>query len=291
MPIVPTRASTLAARLEARRDELRTFAADWRALKCVSSTNDVAIALALDGTAEGTWVVADEQTEGRGRRGRTWVSPPSAGLYCSIVFRPARASLAGGDSGGGDALLTLMAGVAASEAIRALGVEASLKWPNDVMVGRTGAAGTTWRKLGGILAEASTAGTELQFVVVGVGVNLTRQAYPVQLASRATSLEDQGINVDRDSLLLELLASMARWRSRMQADGGLTMLERWRALSPMAHGTEVRWTGASGTLNSGRTRGIDRNGALLVETQRGIERIVSGEVFWPGTGGGPGTGV
>jgi BirA family biotin operon repressor/biotin-[acetyl-CoA-carboxylase] ligase len=271
----------LAARIAARRDELAGFASVWRSLECVSSTNDVAASLALDGVNEGAWVVADEQTAGRGRRGRHWASPPGAGLYCSIVFRPRIATDAAPGTHAADSLLTLTAGVAAAEAIRRLGVPATLKWPNDVIVERTVGRDRGWRKLGGVLAEASTAGAELQFVVLGVGVNLTRDAYPPSLASRATSMDAEGGVADRDALLIEFLVSLAAWRRRTQLAGVEGMLDAWRTLSPMATDTEVHWTAPDGLVATGVTRGIDQSGALLVETERGPARIVSGEVSWP----------
>ena len=122
---------------------------------------DVAAATIAAGAAEGVVVVADEQTSGRGRRGREWQSPPGAGLYLSIVFRPSR------DAAGARvaSLLTLAAGVAVRSGIgRATGLWADLKWPNDLLVGE--------RKLAGILAEGHGIGTDAQAIVVGVGVNV-----------------------------------------------------------------------------------------------------------------------
>src|SRR5713226_6676688 len=100
----------------------------------IGSTNDVASALATGGDREGAVVIADAQTAGRGRRGRTWFSPPGAGLYVSVVLAPARASHA---SERATALLTLAAGVALAEAIeRATGLAPAIKWPNDLLIGR-----------------------------------------------------------------------------------------------------------------------------------------------------------
>ena len=151
--------------------------------RCITSTNDVAARLADAGAAEGTWVVADEQTAGRGRRGRTWVSPPGAGLYLSVIFRPsafvARAS--GARCARDDrvtSLLTLMAGVAAAQGVRAAtGLAPGLKWPNDLVIEPPGERSgfSRFRKLAGILAEGSASGGELQSVVIGIGINLTQR--------------------------------------------------------------------------------------------------------------------
>ncbi len=122
---------------------------------CVS-TNDVAKALAAEGADDGTVVVADEQTGGRGTKGRGWHSAPGLGLYASVILRPGRSDIA---------LIPAMAGVAVAEAVRAAaGIEARLKWPNDIV----------WRgkKLGGILSESAFRGDEVGYVVVGIGLNL-----------------------------------------------------------------------------------------------------------------------
>src|SRR5262249_594491 len=132
----------------------------------VPSTNDVAAACAERGAGEGCVIVADTQTAGRGRHGRSWCSPPGAGLYVSLVLRPLPHALP---------LLTVGAGVAVAEGIRAAtGLAPALKWPNDVYVGS--------RKLAGILAEAGAAPDGAQHVVLGVGINLLPAAYPGEMA-------------------------------------------------------------------------------------------------------------
>ena len=145
----------------------------------VESTNDVALALCNGGAPEGTSVLADVQRAGRGRRGRTWFSPPGAGLYLSVVVRM-------GESARTLPLLTLAAGVAAADAVAATsGLPLELKWPNDLVSGRP------WRKLGGLLCEAAGPGPNVDAVVVGIGVNLRHVAYPTEIADRATSIETE----------------------------------------------------------------------------------------------------
>src|SRR5204863_7475405 len=127
---------------------------------------------------EGAVVIADAQTEGRGRRGRSWFSPPGSGLYVSIVLTPSRSA----DRRRATALTTIAAGVALAEGIEAAtGVRVRLKWPNDLYVGR--------RKLAGILAEAAAAGDRIHTVVLGYGINCGDAAYPPELRDRVTSLE------------------------------------------------------------------------------------------------------
>jgi BirA family transcriptional regulator, biotin operon repressor / biotin---[acetyl-CoA-carboxylase] ligase len=201
----------------------------------VSSTNDVAGSRAEEGSAEGLLVIADMQTSGRGRLGRTWASPPGAGIYASVVFRPTPQAAR---------LLTLAAGVAIGEGIaQATGLETELKWPNDVHC-----AG---RKLAGILAERGA-----DHVVLGFGVNVLQAMYPAEVRSRATSIELE-LNDGREG------AVMAAWRSR-----AASML-----------GRRVEWD-VSGASQRGLAERVDEDGALLVRTENGLVRVISGEVRW-----------
>jgi BirA family biotin operon repressor/biotin-[acetyl-CoA-carboxylase] ligase len=235
-----------------------------------ASTNDVALAMADRGAAEGTTVVALAQTAGRGRLGREWFSPPEAGLYVSVVCRDARAG----------SMLTLAAGVAVAEGIRAAtGLPVSIKWPNDIVISDRVAPGRR-RKLAGILAEGSAGAQGLHHVVVGFGINLTPAAYPPAIADRATSLEAElGRDVDRGSVLAEVLCAFNEHVTVLARGGRRSVLDRWRERAPSAVGTRVEWT-ADGVPRSGTTAGIDEDGALLVRVGSGVERIVSGEVRW-----------
>ena len=230
----------------------------WHA--SVPSTMDVAAALAADGAAHGVVVAAEEQTAGRGRRGSTWSSPPGAGLYFSVISRPARASTL--------SLLTLAAGVGVREGIAAAsGLSADLKWPNDVLVGR--------RKLAGILAEGLAIGTSHQAIVIGVGVNVQPAAYPPDVAARATSIEGElGRAVNRDALFAAILDALWHRLATLEESPG-DILQAWRAASPSAIGTRIEWEGRAGL-----TSGIDDTGALLVKTSAGVERIIAGELSW-----------
>ena len=167
------------AAFQAATARVASMRLDLRWYPSVTSTMDVAEEAAQAGAPEGLVIVAEEQTRGRGRRGRTWSSPPGAGLYLTVVLRPPFE----GEGGMMLSLITLATGVAAREAIgRASGFHPELKWPNDLMVGR--------RKLAGILAEGLGLGRVDQAVLVGLGVNILSAAYPSDIAARATSLED-----------------------------------------------------------------------------------------------------
>lgn len=236
----------------------REFDVRWH--PSLPSTMDAAAALAQQGAAHGVVVAAEEQTQGRGRRGTTWASPPGAGLYFSFIARPAVTSSL--------SLLTLAAGVAVRDGIaNATGLAAQLKWPNDLLVGR--------RKLAGILAEGHAIGSPEQAVIVGVGVNVQPAAYPADVRARATSIEDElGRSVDRGLLLSETLTSLWGRLALLEQSPG-DILQAWRAASPTARGTRVEWDGRHGI-----TAGIDEDGALLVRTPSGVERIIAGQLIW-----------
>jgi BirA family biotin operon repressor/biotin-[acetyl-CoA-carboxylase] ligase len=249
----------LAAALAALRERRPDAQLDVRWHASVPSTMDVASSLAQAGAAHGVVVAAEEQTAGRGRRGTSWASPPGAGLYLSFVARPQLGSLS---------LLTLAAGVAIRDGIQAAtGLAPDLKWPNDLIVGR--------RKLAGILAEGLAIGGPDQAVIVGVGVNVQPAAYPPEVAARATSIEGElGRPVDRGRLLAELLLHLWDRLAVLDRSPG-DILQAWRAASPNAVGTRVKWS-----EHHGVTAGIDDSGALLVRTAAGIERIIAGELHW-----------
>lgn len=232
-------------------------------LDTTGSTNDVAARLADLGVEEGTIVVAEAQTAGRGRHGRTWFSPPGAGLYVSIVLKPASAA----------PLITLASGVAIAEGIRAAtALPVELKWPNDIIFER--------RKLGGVLTESSAQPGARPQVVVGFGVNIQATAYPSELAARATSIESEtGRPVDRGLILAEILAAFAGRYADLRSGKFDAILSAWRRLAPTFTGSPVEWDGPGGVMR-GRVLDIDREGALLVRVGDTVERIVAGEVRW-----------
>ena len=291
----------LAAALERARPRLGRLASTVLYFETIGSTNDEAAARSAGAVArqtrfpageprrakaaverpagaqppapslyEGLVVVAGQQTAGRGRRGHTWFSPPGSGLYVSVVLAPAAAAI---DPARAITLLTLAAGVALAEGIeQATGLRVDLKWPNDLQVSR--------RKLGGILAESSGTSGGADTVVVGYGINVWSSSLPSELRDRATSIESElGRAIDRHDLLAETLAALSRRYEDLLAGRFDAILDAWRRLAPGASGARVAWTANAGTV-SGETAGIDDHGALLVRTDDGVERIVSGEVTW-----------
>ena len=224
------------------------------------STNTEAARQAALGAPEGLCVVAREQTAGRGRRERGWVSPKDAGLYLSVVLRPALEA-------GFWPLITLAAALAVRDALEeACGLGADIKWPNDLLAGG--------RKLCGILAETAE-GARGRAVVLGVGVNLRRGSFPEELADTATSVEEQtGRAPDLERLLEALTRALALRYEALHAEGGAAdVLREWQRRSTYARGRRVRVALAAETFE-GTTRGLEPDGALRVETEEGTIRAV-----------------
>jgi len=246
------------------------FGARWQYLDETGSTNDLALRAAERGEPEGTLFIAGAQTAGRGRLGRSWHSPPGAGLYVSTILR--RAALA--------PWITLAGGVAVADGIRrATGLPVQLKWPNDV-VAVTGEAFRARRKVAGILAEASSGPEGVHHVVLGFGINLRPSAFPPELDGRAGSLEAElGREVDGGAVLAATLASLHRAVETIAAHGPAAVLEQWLHFAPSAHGAEIEWDGPDG-VRTGVSAGLEQDGALRVATAQGVERIISGEVRW-----------
>jgi BirA family biotin operon repressor/biotin-[acetyl-CoA-carboxylase] ligase len=241
---------------------------DWLAgleqLGRVVSTNDVIRERARAGAPEGTAVVAEAQSAGRGREGRSWSSPPG-NLFLSVLLRPALPP---------EALpaLPLLAGVALAEAAAGYGVAARLKWPNDVLVGE--------RKLGGILVEASSSGSGLEFVVAGVGLNLVVDPLelPDELRSSVTSIRaETGAKIEPFAAARAVLTRLRVWYDRLSRDGASPVLAAWRSAAVPWWGERVEVQSA-GTRVEGVARDIDASGALLLETDDGATlRVLSGD--------------
>ena len=223
----------------------------------VTSTMDEARKLARSGATHGTVVVAEEQTGGRGTQGRAWHGP-KGGLYLSVVLR----GLADPH------LLTLALGNAVAEALEVAGVEPRLKWVNDVLVGG--------RKVAGILAEAESTGSRIDFIVAGIGVNVNghRDAFPADLRAAATTVEDElgceSCVPDLEALVLDRVAA---WVARVQEGRSEEVLEAFRARDALT-GTRVR-VQADGRDMEGTAEGVDARGHLLVRSG-GVQKAVSG---------------
>jgi BirA family biotin operon repressor/biotin-[acetyl-CoA-carboxylase] ligase len=233
----------------------------------VDSTNTAARDLAEKGAPEGTVVVSEEQTSGKGRRGRGWVSPYGKGIWTSIILRPSNMEPQAAPQ------LTLLAAVAASEAIKeSTRVKAEIKWPNDILI--------SGRKVCGILTEVKAELDLLHYVVIGCGINVNQQKsdFPPELHSTATSLlMETGENVTRLLLWQKLLENLEKLYHDMLAEGFKNIRLLWRKNS-VTLGRQVEVTTPNGTCR-GIARDIDMEGALLVEAENGqTHRFIAGEV-------------
>jgi BirA family biotin operon repressor/biotin-[acetyl-CoA-carboxylase] ligase len=230
----------------------------------VSSTNEVAFRLASEGASHGEVVVAERQSQGRGRRGRSWFSPPGLNLYCSLILRPDLSPQRAPE-------LTLVAAAALAETVERGGAEAKIKWPNDIMV--------NGKKVAGILTELSADPETVHFAVVGMGINLNGEYadFPAELKASATSLR-----AARGQLVPRALFAAALWTQLEQrldqhaAEGFGPIRSACRALSDTL-GREVLVKSEHAELR-GLAEDIDDGGALLVRTSQGLERVISGDV-------------
>jgi BirA family biotin operon repressor/biotin-[acetyl-CoA-carboxylase] ligase len=219
--------------------------------------------MAVAGASEGVAVLALEQTAGRGRHGRAWSSPAGEGLYLSIILRPpipARQS----------PFVTLASAVAVAETLSALGVQADIKWPNDVLA--------NGRKICGILVESAIESDRLQFAVLGIGVNVAQRSFPSDLAQPATSIFlELGRRIPLDEVASAILVHADQWY-REALRNPAHVVSRWEQLSTCSRDCEVLISSPEGWLE-GVTRGLTPGGALAVELKGGeIREIVSGEV-------------
>jgi BirA family biotin operon repressor/biotin-[acetyl-CoA-carboxylase] ligase len=235
------------------------------ALETAPSTNEVAFQLAAEGAGHGEVVIAEQQTRGKGRRGRTWASPPRVNLYCSAILRPELPPQRAPE-------LTLTAAVALAETLRDSRVEAFIKWPNDVQVGG--------KKIAGILTELSADPDQVHFVVLGVGVNLNCRVEDLgpDVALTATSLmEARGEKVPRALFTAALFGRLEQRLDQHAREGFAPIQKAWRLLSStLGQEVLVRTDGAE---LRGVAEDIDDAGALLVRTPRGaVERVLAGDV-------------
>lgn len=246
------------------------FVSAIRVLPSVESTNTAMLAAAEDGAPHASVLVAEEQTAGKGRLGRTWTAPARSGLFVSILVRPEVPAAAW-------TWLPLLAGLAARDAVaRGGGLEIGLKWPNDLVV----AAGELAdRKLGGILCE-TVAGAAA--VVVGIGINVTLRQRELPVPQASSLVLAGAESTDRDTLLRALLRSFGDWYTRWsEADGDAEAagLRDAYLRGCVTLGREVRAELPGDRVVTGRASGVDRAGALLVTTaDQGETPIGAGDV-------------
>ncbi len=236
----------------------------------VDSTNDTLYELASKGASEGTAVIADAQTRGKGRLGRTWISPGGHNLYLSVLLRPGMGATEA-------ALLTLVASIAVYECLKKTGIHnGAIKWPNDILIDK--------KKIAGVLTEMQPKGDKADFVVVGIGVNVNMSRAVINremddFARHVTSVsENLGREVDRAKLAADLLKELEDWYSTMRLRGKPAILKEWMD----------RWGGLNQNVRvriegqeefQGTAQGIDENGHLLVQRENGeTVEVITGDI-------------
>jgi BirA family biotin operon repressor/biotin-[acetyl-CoA-carboxylase] ligase len=230
----------------------------------IGSTNDRAKELAEQGAEHGEVVVAEAQTSGRGRRGRAWASPARKNLYFSVVLRPELPPSRAPE-------LTLVGSLAICDALRQAGVQAGIKWPNDLLA--------SGRKIAGILTELAAEPDRVEWVVLGAGVNVNARPedFPAEVRDDATSiLLERGQAAPRALFAAACFTALEDWTDRHAEEGFGPVREAWRERS-VTLGREVAVT-VDGRELVGVAEDIDETGALLVRTGAGVERITSGDV-------------
>lgn len=232
----------------------------------VDSTNKWAKELATYGADEGTVAIAETQTKGRGRLDREWISP-TGGLWFSLILRPKLSPTEA-------VKLTLVAGLAVAKVLREMfDLRAETKWPNDVLV--------NGRKICGVLAEMNTTGETVDFVVVGVGVNVNfdvEKVFPEQLKKVSTSLEKElGRKVKLGNLFRALLERLENLYELFVEEGFNPILEEWKKYAGFL-GCKVEVTGPAGKM-SGLALDVDYEGALVLRLEDGtVKRVFVGDV-------------
>lgn len=231
-------------------------------LDTVDSTNDELRRRALQGAETGTVVLAERQTAGRGRMGRSWHSPSGLGLYVSVLLRPGRPTCE-------IPRWTLGAALAACEACGEVAPGVSIEWPNDLVVED--------RKLGGVLADLRSAGDRPADLVLGLGLNVNHGETDFPDGLRATSLRlaGRGGILGRETLVVAYLRGLDRISGLLERDCWDVVAARWQALAPGARGRRVQVLSAGGESSfEGVTAGIDGRGGLRVRRPDGVEVVV-----------------
>lgn len=241
---------------------------DIRRVRETGSTNEDAFALGKAGAPAGAVCVAGAQRRGRGRMDRSWFSPPGVGLYCSVLLRP---SLPLRDAG----LLSFCAALAMTDAVRASGVPASVKWPNDIVC--------EGRKICGILSVCDGDASGLRFAVVGSGLNLLPGSYPEELRSRAACLADFGVSAGPEELLSRYLDALAASVEMLEKDGFPPLRRRLEEVCVLIS-RPVKVSG--GQQAEGLAVGIGDHGELLLRLADGsLFPVTCGDVSVRGVNG------
>jgi BirA family biotin operon repressor/biotin-[acetyl-CoA-carboxylase] ligase len=217
----------------------------------IGSTNDEAFLLGLSGAPEGTALIAEKQTAGRGRLQRVWHSPAGKNIYTSIILRPKMESARAPQ-------ISILAGVAVAEVLDSYCPDRiKIKWPNDVLI--------NGKKVCGILSQAKTAVTEVDFIILGIGinVNINYNEFPKGICNLATSLAiETGREISRQELIISLYENLGKWYKHLMQDGFGRIKENWLSMSPMIG--ELVQVMFQEEAVSGTAIGLDEDGSLIL---------------------------
>lgn len=241
----------------------RTFGQKIYTFDVIDSTNNCARAVAGCGAKEGTIVIAEHQTAGKGRLGRVWKANPNENLMFSLVLRPKLAP----DSIN---ILSLYVAVAVAQAIeKVTGLQVECKWPNDLLINQ--------KKVAGILIEGSVKQNMVEYVVVGIGINVNQQEFPHELQGKATSLLlESRKQIDRPTLFREAIAALEGQYKAVNTGGLPSVLPQWLSRSSMIN--KPISVSQQGTIISGVVTGLSADGGLVLKTNGTEKTIFAGDV-------------
>lgn len=241
----------------------RVFGTKIFTFDTIDSTNNCAKAVAGCGAAEGTVIVAEQQTAGKGRLGRIWQANPNENLMFSVVLRPMLTQEAIN-------LLPLYVAVAVADAIeRATGIKVECKWPNDLLI--------NGRKVAGILIEGSVKQNSVEYVVIGIGINVNQTQFPAELEPRATSLRlHANKEIDRIRLFREVLQAMEKTYQQAAPTGFQSVVPQWISHTSMINKTIS--ISQHGDVISGVVKGLSPEGGLVLQTNGSERTVFAGDV-------------
>lgn len=241
----------------------KSFGSKIFTFQTIDSTNNCARAVANIGAAEGVVVFAEEQTAGKGRLGRSWKANPGENLTFSLLLRPKVPA---------DAinLLPLYVAVAVAQAIeRATGLKVECKWPNDLLV--------NGKKVAGILIEASLQQNLVEYVVIGLGINVNQMQFPPDLLQRATSLKlESSKEIDRVHLFKEILGSLESNYRASLTNGLQSVIPSWLNRAPMIN--KPITVSQQGTIIAGVVKGLSNDGGIIVQANGTERTLYAGDV-------------
>lgn len=229
----------------------------------IGSTNNEMKRLAEQGAPSGTVVIADTQTCGKGRIGRQWISPPGENIYMSFLLRPSFEPMMA-------SMITLVCAMAVREALSKQGLESMIKWPNDIIL--------HGKKTCGILTEMSAQAERINYIVVGIGINVNQKVFDEAIKDMATSLFiEQNKTYDHAQIIKDVLEAFEKYYRLFVQGGNLSLLMDEYNQYLININRDIRII-EHGNVKTGIARGIDEAGCLVAEIDGYIEHIMSGEV-------------